>query len=59
MRQAAKSITIEPLPGMPNPNVGTISPAWEAFCAASFAATPSMDPWPYSSGCFDHSFDCW
>ena len=50
---AAKSSTIEPLTGTPRPSEGISSPEFEAFCAASLAPMPSMEPWPNSSGFFE------
>ena len=44
------------LPGMPKASVGTIAPPVAALFAASAPAIPSIDPFPKSSGFFDHLF---
>ena len=42
--------------GRPSVSSGTSVPAAEALLAASGPATPSMAPWPNSSGCFASFF---
>jgi hypothetical protein len=39
--------------GRPSVSSGTSVPAAEALLAASGPATPSMAPWPNSSGCLE------
>jgi hypothetical protein len=50
---------VEPLAGMPNPSVGISSPAFDAFCAASLAAIPCVEPRPNFSGVRDSIWACW
>src|ERR1044071_10303072 len=42
--------------GMPSVSSGTSTPENDALLAASGPATPSMAPFPHSSGCFDRRF---
>jgi hypothetical protein len=42
--------------GRPRVSIGTRPPAAEALLVASGPATPSMAPWPNSSGCLDSFF---
>ena len=42
--------------GRPRVSSGTSVPAAEALLAASGPATPSMAPWPNSSGCLASAF---
>ena len=42
--------------GRPRVSSGTSVPAAEALLAASGPATPSMAPWPNSSGCLAKAF---
>ena len=42
--------------GMPSVSSGTSTPVDDALFAASGPATPSIAPWPNSSGCFDSFF---
>ena len=44
------------LVGSPRDSIGTRVPAAEALLAASGPATPSMAPWPNSSGCLESRF---
>ena len=48
---AASMIAAVALVGSPRASIGTRVPAAEALLAASGPATPSMAPWPNSSGC--------
>ena len=43
-------------PGIPSAKVGTIAPPVAALFAASAPALPSIEPFPNSSGFFDHRF---
>ena len=42
--------------GRPSASIGTSTPAAAALLAASGPATPSMAPWPNSSGFCDSRF---
>ena len=42
--------------GSPRVSIGTRVPAAEALLAASGPATPSIAPWPNSSGCLESFF---
>jgi hypothetical protein len=53
---AASRIAVVPLPGMPRVSSGTSAPPVSALLAPSGAATPSMAPWPNSSGCLETAF---
>src|SRR5215207_6463083 len=44
------------LVGNPSDSIGTSVPAAEALLAASGPATPSIAPWPNSSGCLESFF---
>ena len=50
---------MEPLTGRPSPSVGISSPEFDAFCAASLAPIPSMEPLPKRSGCLEIICACW
>ena len=46
-------MAVTALPGMPSVSAGISEPPVTALLAVSGAATPSCEPWPNSSGCFD------
>ena len=52
----ASMIAAVALVGSPSVSSGTSVPAAEALFAASGPATPSMAPWPNSSGCLVSAF---
>ena len=51
-----KITAVVALPGIPKASVGTIAPPVAALFAASAPATPSIEPFPNSSGLLDHRF---
>ena len=53
---AASMTAAVALVGRPSDSIGTSVPAAEALFAASGPATPSMAPWPNSSGCLESRF---
>ena len=53
MVSAPSSTATEASPGMPNVSRGMRVAAVVALLAASGAITPSMHPWPNSSGCLE------
>lgn len=44
-------------PGIPNTKAGIKAPDIAALFAEAALATPSSDPLPYSSGCFENFFE--
>ena len=54
MIKAARIRAVEPLPGIPKANVGTIAPPAAALLAASGPTIPSGEPFPNLSFSLDH-----
>ena len=54
--RAAKIMAIEAFPGMPRVRSGIKDELDAALFADSGPATPSMAPWPNSSGCLEYFF---